>query len=87
MIWPTSNENAISKTILDYHYSEDGKRLAITNRMIKAVILHFSVQKLLGSDGNLQLGRIEDVFDISKGVWQGPSRKPCPNCGKIHHSW
>lgn len=83
MIWPTINKNVIIKAHLDYHISNNGDKLAITNRIIRTAILHFGVEKILASsDGQQELGRLEDIFPISDGVWQSPSNKPCPTCSE-----
>jgi len=82
MIWPALNKNAIIKTHLDYHISKDNKSLSVTNRIIRAAILHFGVKKILTANGQHQLGRLEDIFPIADGVWQGPSMKPCPRCSE-----
>ncbi|MEM7346679.1 MAG: hypothetical protein AAF485_20745 [Chloroflexota bacterium] len=80
-VWPTDNDNAIAIAEVDYHHDrrKDGEdrisnsQIIVTNRMIRALILHIGVKRLIENQGQIDVGLIEAFYDVSKAVRNGRS--------------
>ena len=77
IVWPVSNEDSRAVASIDYHHdmrkvAEDcytsDSQLIVTNRIIKELILHVGVDKLLRNRGQLNVGKIEEFYDVSKAL-------------------
>ena len=77
VVWPNDNEN--SRVVADARYHHDWKKTAeghyisnsqaiITNRIIREVILHVGVRKIVDGTGQLHLGAIEKFYDFKKAI-------------------
>ena len=77
VLWPIENDNSRLVGEIDYHssvvktgedcYSAIGQ-VVITNRMVREVILHYRVNYILENKGQINIGALENFFDVSKAV-------------------
>ncbi len=49
------------------HYSSNSQ-LIVTNRMIRELILHIGVQKIITNHGQVNIGDIEKIYNIENVV-------------------
>ncbi len=77
VVWPTDNEDSRAVARVGYHNdweeSQDGIRtskgqLIVTNRMVRELILHVGVEQLLENKGQINVGGIEEFYDIKGAV-------------------
>ncbi len=77
VIWPVDNEASRIVGSVGYHHdwvkvSEDmsasSSQLVVTNRIIKEVIAHIGVQRILDNHGQLNIGAIEDIYKVKDAV-------------------
>ena len=77
IIWPVANDRCRIVGHIGYHNkpvapsaSGDSSRtqIVVTNRMIRAIILHYGVDELLQHEGQINLTAIEDIYDVSGAV-------------------
>ena len=54
--------------LVEEDFSFSGSQVVVTNRVIREVILHVGLLKLLSDGGRLDVGDIEDFCDITKAV-------------------
>ena len=77
VIWSASNENSRVVGRVGYHlelvevseghYSSNSE-LIVTNRIIREIILHVGVQKILDNSGQLNIGDIEEIYEVKNAV-------------------
>ena len=77
ILWPVSNEDSRVVASIDYHhdmkkvneghYSSQGQ-LVVTNRIIKELILHVGIEKIIASHGQINIGKIEDFYNVSNAL-------------------
>ncbi len=74
VLWPVSNEDSRVVATIDYHHDmkqvgeghfQSQSQLIVTNRVIRALILHVGVEKILENHGQLNIGRIEEFYNVS----------------------
>lgn len=77
VLWPVSNENSRVIASVDYHYDmkqvSEGhytsqSQLVVTNRVIRELILHIGVERILENNGQLDVGKIEKFYDVSNAL-------------------
>ncbi len=77
VIWPTDNEDSRVIGRVGYHHDmvkvseghfTSDSQLVVTSRTIKAIIMHVGFQKILESHGQINIGAIEDFYDIESSV-------------------
>lgn len=77
VIWPVANDSLRLVGFSSYHHdwrdNGDGSytsnsQIVITNRIVKAVIEHYGVDELHQQKGQINIGAIEDYFDMSQAV-------------------
>ncbi len=77
VVWPTENEDSRAVAHIDYHndwkkldegYFTAESQLIVTNRIIRELISHVGVDKFLSNHGQLNIGAIENFYDISNAV-------------------
>ncbi len=77
VIWPVENDDSRIVASIGYHHDMvkigDGHwasegQIVVTNRIIREVVLHVGIQKLLGGHSQINIGAIEDIFDVKNGV-------------------
>lgn len=77
VLWPQKNENSRVVASIGYHnemkQTEEGcfvsqSQVLVTNRMIRELILHVGVEKILNHHGQLNVGRIEDIYPVSNAL-------------------
>ncbi len=77
VIWPIENDNSRLVGTLKYHsnttLNTNGSQTAldqiiVTNRMVREIIQYFGVNKILLNKGQINIGSIEDIYDMSKAV-------------------
>lgn len=76
-LWPADNENSRVVAAIGYHhdmkqvgegYYTSLSQLVLTNRIIKELVLHVGVEKILGNHGVLNVGNIEAFYDVSSAL-------------------
>ncbi|WP_163831152.1 hypothetical protein [Spartinivicinus ruber] len=76
-IWPSANDNLrlTGRTHYTYDFNDEcsGKYICtyqavITSRVVKAIIEHFGINELHQQKGQINLGAIENYFDMSQAV-------------------
>lgn len=77
VLWPASNEDSRVVASIDYHhdmkqvdeghYSSQGQ-LVVTNRIIRELILHVGVANILENHGQLNIGKVEEFYDVSNAI-------------------
>lgn len=75
--WPTANDRSRIVARVGYHqekhqisddaYSLHGQ-LVVTNRLIRKLILHFGVDRIVSEGTQIDAGALEDIIDISDAV-------------------
>ena len=77
VLWPVSNENSRVIASVDYHHDmkqvSEGhytsqSQLVVTNRVIRELILHIGVERILENNGQLDVGKIEKFYDVSNAL-------------------
>ena len=77
VLWPVSNEDSRVVASIDYHHSmrkvaeghyTSDSQILVTNRVIRELILHVGVEKILTNRGQLNAGSIEEFYDVSKAL-------------------
>jgi hypothetical protein len=77
IVWPVSNENSRIVASIDYHHDmkkvgegrySSQSQLVVTNRIIRELVLHVGIEKILNNQGQLNLGRIEEFYNVSNAV-------------------
>jgi hypothetical protein len=77
VVWPVSNEDSRVIASIDYHHDmkqvgeghyTSQSQLVVTNRILRELILHVGVDKILENHGQLNIGRIEKFYDASKAI-------------------
>lgn len=77
VVWPESNEESIAIANVEYHHDMEKvgdddyysqSQLIVTNRVIRELILHVGVEVLLDNHGQIEVGRIEDFYDIQNAI-------------------
>ena len=77
VVWSSENENARVIATVGYHndmqLSEDGgysskSQLLVTNRVIRELILYVGAEKLVNNQGQINIGRIEDFYNVSDAL-------------------
>lgn len=77
VVWPVSNEDSRVVASIDYHHDmkqvgeghyTSQSQLVVTNRIISELILHVGVDKIVENHGQLNIGKIEAFYDVSKAV-------------------
>ncbi|MDH5730645.1 MAG: hypothetical protein OEZ58_16780 [Gammaproteobacteria bacterium] len=77
VIWPVENENSKVVGNIGYHSNivkvNEGAyvctdQIVVTNRIISEIILHCGIEEILKSQGQLNIGQVEDIFDIENAV-------------------
>ncbi|RME05191.1 MAG: hypothetical protein D6805_00395, partial [Planctomycetota bacterium] len=77
ILWPVENVYAKVTATLGYHScavarGEGGycflDQVVITNRVVRQIILSCGVERILGYDGTISMGAIENIFDIRRLV-------------------
>ena len=77
VIWPAMNDESKVIGHVGYHAKygpeQNGVRSAIdqiviTNRMVREIILHIGVGEILENKGQLDIGAIENIFDMDNAV-------------------
>jgi len=76
-LWPVSNEDSLVIANIDYHHDmkqvseghfKSQSQLVVTNRVIRELILHVGVEKILENHGPLNIGRIEKFYNVSNAL-------------------
>lgn len=77
VLWPVSNEDSRVIASIGYHhdvkkvnegrYTSQGQ-LVVTNRIIREIILHVGVTKILKNHGQLNVGKVEDFYNVSNAL-------------------
>ena len=77
IIWPTENDSSRVVGKIDYHndwrklnegHSSSKSQLIVTNRIIREVILKIGSEKILNNRGQINIGAIEEIYDIKNAV-------------------
>jgi len=77
IIWPVVNDSSRLVGSIDYHHNwvetKEGhhsstSQLIVTNRIIKEIILHFGVQEIIKNYGQLNIGKIENIYNVENAV-------------------
>lgn len=77
IIWPVDNDRCRIVGKVGYHNRSSSRhpddhsansQIVVTNRMIRAIIIHLGVTELLAHYGQINLPVIEDIFDVSQAV-------------------
>lgn len=77
VLWPVSNENSRVIASVGYHHDmrkvteghhTSDSQLVVTNRVIRALILHVGVEEILNNHGQINVGPIEAFYDVSKAL-------------------
>lgn len=77
VIWPSENDDCRIVSSIKYHNdwkkTDEGEyssksQIVVTNRIIRAIILHYGVNELLQHSGQINLTAIEDIYDVSGAV-------------------
>lgn len=77
VLWPVKNEDSRVVASIDYHHDmkevSEGhyasqSQLIVTSRVIRELILHVGVEKILENRGQLNVGKIEKIYDVSKAL-------------------
>ena len=77
IIWPVCNDNSLVIGSIDYHHDwkeiakghyTSQSQLIVTNRIIRELILHVGINEILNNNGQMNIGKIEDFYDVSKAI-------------------
>ena len=77
VIWPVENENSRLVGEINYHsniiqvteeMSSATDQVVVTNRIIRKIILHIGVEVILKNKGQLNIGAIEEIFNVKNAV-------------------
>jgi len=77
VLWPVSNEDSRVVASIEYHHEmkEVGEghftsqsQLVVTNRIIKELIMHVGVDKILNNQGQMNIGRVEGFYNVSNAL-------------------
>jgi len=77
VIWPSDNESSRIVASAGYHSNFTPKingvcsaidQIVITNRMVREVILHVGTNRIIMNQGQIDIGSIEQIFDMEKAV-------------------
>ena len=77
VVWPDSNENSRAVATIEYHHDmkkineghfSSESQLVVTNRIIRELILHVGVEKLLKNCGQINVGNIESFYNVENAV-------------------
>ena len=83
VVWPVENENSRLVGSVEYHSTlrnnGDGSytsldQVVITNKVVREIILHYGVEKIISNTGQIDMGSIEDIIDINifeRGEYRG----------------
>jgi hypothetical protein len=74
VLWLVNNEDY--RVVANIGYNHDMKQLSedyyasksqlvVTNRIIRELILHVGIEKILGKHGQINIGRIEGFYNVS----------------------
>ena len=83
IVWPEAKDNSKIVGNVKYHHDwqqiekghfSSNSQLIVTNRMVREVILSVGVQKALNNHGQINIGDIEEIYDVKNAV-----RSPCKN--------
>ncbi|WP_223788200.1 hypothetical protein [Marinicella meishanensis] len=84
VVWPITNEDSRAVASVGYHHDfyrvseghySSRSQLVVTNRMIRALILHTGVEVLLNNHGQIDVGHIEEFYDVENAVRGGINAK------------
>lgn len=76
-LWPVENESSRVVARIGYHSEmkqvSEGfyislSQLVVTNRIVKELVLHVGVEKILGNHGVLKVGNLEAFYDVSNAL-------------------
>lgn len=76
-LWPAENESSRVVATIGYHHEmkrvSEGEyislgQLVVTNRIIKELVLHVGIEKILGNHGVLKVGSLEAFYDVSNAL-------------------
>ena len=76
-IWPLNNDDSRIVGIMGYHHNleetHEGyyilkNQIIITNRLVKKIIMKLGVKKIVNNHGQIDIGAIENLLDISDAV-------------------
>lgn len=70
VLWPVSNEDSRVVAQLDYHHEtkqvEFGtsplSQQVVTNRMIRKLILHIGIEKIIRNHGQINVEDVEEIY-------------------------
>ena len=74
VIWSAGNIGSRVTASIEYHHEMKKKidgtyvsksQLVVTNRIIRAIILYLSADKIVNGTGQKDLGKLEDIIDVS----------------------
>jgi len=74
VIWPVENENSRYVGSVGYYSKMEQvgngwhravEQILITNRVIRAAILHYGVTEIIANDGQVNIGPLEEIIDIN----------------------
>jgi hypothetical protein len=77
VIWPVENENSRLVGTAQYHSNllkvNEGQysatdQIVITNRIIREIILYYSVGEIIKNNGQINIGDIENIFNMENAV-------------------
>jgi len=77
VLWSVNNKDSRVVASIDYHHDmkqvgeghiSSLSQLIVTNRIIREIILHIGIEKILGNHGQLNIGRVEEFYDISNAL-------------------
>ena len=77
VVWPVSNDDSRAVASIEYHHDmkkvgeghySSQSQLVVTNRVIREVVLHVGVNVLLNNHGQINVGRIEEFYDVQNAV-------------------
>jgi len=77
VLWPIENEDSRLIGQIDYHRNtiktKEGwysalDQVVITNRIVREVILYYGINQILANKGQINIGALESIFDVSKAV-------------------
>lgn len=77
VVWPVENDDSRAVATVGYHqdwekvndshYTLTGQ-LIVTNRIVRELILYVGVENFLGNKGQINVGAIEEFYDVSKAI-------------------
>ena len=77
VVWPTCNDQSRLVSTVGYHHegklvstdiTTHHRQIVVTNRLVRQLILHFGIDFLVESCGQIDAGALETIVDIGDAI-------------------